>query len=112
MSAFIDRYVFPDGELLPPGFVLDAAERASFEVLDLHGLRPHYARTLHHWVERLERGRDRAIAAAGERAWRLWRVYMAGCARAFSSGRVGVYQVLLARRRPDGTHDAPEVRVV
>ncbi len=112
MTAFIDRYVFPDGELLPPGFVLDAAEHASFEVLDVHGLRPHYARTLRAWVRRLERGRDRAIAAAGERAWRLWRLYMAGCARAFSSGRVGVYQVLLARRRPDGTHDAPEVRVV
>ncbi len=112
MTAFIDRYVFPDGELVPPGFVLDAAERAAFEVLDVHGLRPHYARTLRAWVERLEAGRERAVAAAGERAWRLWRLYMAGCARAFSSGRVGVYQVLLARRRADGTHDAPEVRVV
>ncbi len=111
MTAFIDRYVFPDGELLPPGFVLDAAERASFEVLDVHGLRPHYARTLRAWVRRLEAGRERAVAAGGERAWRLWRLYMAGCARAFASGRVGVYQVLLARRRADGSHDAPEVRV-
>ncbi|HEY6101461.1 MAG TPA: cyclopropane-fatty-acyl-phospholipid synthase family protein, partial [Anaeromyxobacter sp.] len=69
--GFIDRYVFPDGELLPIGEVVAAAERAGFEVRDLESLREHYAETLAHWLGRLEARYDEAVSLAGERRARV-----------------------------------------
>lgn len=107
---FIDRYVFPDSECPPIGRIVDAAEKAGFEVLDVESLRPHYAATLRCWIANLERNRERAVAAAGEEAYRVWRLYMTGCARRFEAAGMTVHQELLSRCRADGTHDAPPTR--
>jgi cyclopropane-fatty-acyl-phospholipid synthase len=96
-SSFVSRYVFPDGELVPLAVTLEAAESAGLEVRDVEGLREHYALTLRHWVSNLERSREAAIAAAGEHAYRVWRLYMAGSAHAFAAGRLTIHQVLLAK---------------
>lgn len=109
-GEFIDRYVFPDGELVPLGAMVGAAERAGFQTVDVESLRPHYARTLRHWVSRLEGGHDEAAALVGEPTYRVWRLYMAASAHGFASGRLNLAQVLLARRRADGTIDAPPTR--
>lgn len=101
-GGFIDRYVFPDGELLPVGEVVSAAERAGFEVRDLESLREHYAETLAHWLARLEARYDRAVAIAGERRARVYRLYLASSAAGFRSGRISVFQLLLARRTAIG----------
>ncbi|HEX9048964.1 MAG TPA: cyclopropane-fatty-acyl-phospholipid synthase family protein [Anaeromyxobacter sp.] len=101
-GGFIWRYVFPDGELVPIAEVVAAAERAGFEVRDLESLREHYAETLAHWLARLEARYDEAVAIAGERRARLYRLYLAGSAVGFRLGRTSVYQLLLARRTPSG----------
>jgi cyclopropane-fatty-acyl-phospholipid synthase len=98
--SFSDHYVFPDGELLPLATTLRAAEAKGFEVRDVECLREHYVLTLGHWVRRLEARREEAVRAAGERAYRLWRLYMAGAAHKFRIGMNGVYQTLLVK--PDG----------
>jgi len=95
--SFSDHYVFPDGELLPISDTLSAAEANGFEVRDVESLREHYVITLRHWVRRLEARREEACRAAGEMAYRLWRLYMAGAAHKFRTGRNNVYQVLLAK---------------
>jgi cyclopropane-fatty-acyl-phospholipid synthase len=105
-GGFIWRYVFPDGELLPVSEVVAAAERAGFEVRDLESLREHYAETLAHWLARLEARFDEAVAIAGERRARLYRLYLAGSAVGFRLGRTSVYQLLLARRTPSGRAEA------
>jgi cyclopropane-fatty-acyl-phospholipid synthase len=107
---FIDRFVFPDGELIPVSEALAAAERAGFEVRDVENLREHYTRTLRHWVANLERNADRAIAAVGERAFRSWHLYMAGSAQGFRSGRMGLFQSLLAKPHADGSLTLPPTR--
>jgi cyclopropane-fatty-acyl-phospholipid synthase len=89
--------VFPDGELVPVERVIAPAERAGFEVRDLESLRLSYARTLRHWVANLQRNREAAVAASSEKAYRIWRVYMAGSAVAFEQGGVSVYQALLSK---------------
>ncbi len=99
-GAFIRKYVFPDGELIPVGEMLEAAERAGFEVRDVESLREHYALTLRHWVRRLEAKRDEALRQVDERTYRVWRLYMAGCAHAFTTARLSVHQSLLSK--PDG----------
>ena len=94
LTRFVNRYVFPDGELARVSDVGDAMEKAGFELLDLESLRRHYARTLRHWVRALETAREQAIAASSEAVWRLWRLYMAGSAWYFEQGSINVYQIL------------------
>jgi cyclopropane-fatty-acyl-phospholipid synthase len=108
--SFVDAYVFPDGELLTLAEMLGPAEAAGFEVRDVESLRPHYARTLRHWVARLEERWDDAVASAGETVARTWRLYMAGAAVGFEAAQLDVHQQLLALPRADGTHDAPPTR--
>lgn len=96
-GRFIQRYVFPDGELLPLSQVNVVAEQAGFEVRDVENLREHYARTLRHWVDRLETRRTEAIGLVGEAVYRTWRLYMAASAYGFACGRINVNQTLLAK---------------
>lgn len=102
-TRFINRYVFPGGELDTLGNVLREMERARFEVWDVEGLRPHYAKTLRHWVSRLEAARSEALRHVDEATYRVWRLYMAGCALHFEEGDVGIYQILASKRAPGAT---------
>ncbi|MGC8626763.1 MAG: class I SAM-dependent methyltransferase [Acidimicrobiales bacterium] len=93
-DSFIDRYVFPDGELIELGEVVTAMQLAGFEVLHVESLREHYGPTLRAWVANLERNWDKAVAAVGERRARTWQLYMAASALTFETARTSVHQVL------------------
>ncbi|GAB7042461.1 MULTISPECIES: class I SAM-dependent methyltransferase [Catenuloplanes] len=103
--TFINRYVFPDGELVPLPVTATLIENAGFEIRDVEALRPHYALTLRAWVTNLETHWDEAVTLAGAGRARVWRLYMAACALAFETDRLGVNQILAIRPLPDG-HDA------
>jgi cyclopropane-fatty-acyl-phospholipid synthase len=109
-TGFIERFVFPDGELVPISEALRIAEDSGFEVRDVENLREHYARTLRAWVANLERNRETAIAAGGIQSYRTWRLYMAGSAQGFASARMGIFQALLARPGAAGEVDLPATR--
>lgn len=102
-AEFIQRYVFPDGELAHVSKVLDAMGREKLECLDVENLRPHYAKTLWHWVERLEANQQQALEIVGEEKYRIWRAYMAGFAYAFEQGWDAIYQVVAAKPMEDGS---------
>jgi len=95
--SFTDRYVFPDGDLVPINTSLRAAELSGFEVRDVESLREHYGLTLHHWLERLEARAEDARRITDDTTYRIWRLYMAGAAHKFRSGCLNVYQTLLAK---------------
>jgi len=95
--SFVDKYVFPDGELIPLNATLRAAEECGFEVRDVESLREHYALTLNHWVRRLEAKAAEAKKIVKDVKYRIWRLYMAGSAHGFVSGRLNLYQVLLGK---------------
>jgi cyclopropane-fatty-acyl-phospholipid synthase len=95
--SFIDRYVFPDGELHEIGSVVSAMQRRGFEVRHVESLREHYALTLRAWVRNLESDWDRAVTLAGEGRARVWRLYMAACAVTFEDGMNQIHQVLAVR---------------
>lgn len=99
-TDFINRYVFPDGELDTVSNVQREMERAQFELWDVEGLRPHYALTLRHWVARLDAARDQALRYVDEATFRVWRLYMAGSALHFENGDIGIYQILASKREP------------
>jgi cyclopropane-fatty-acyl-phospholipid synthase len=109
-GQFIDRYVFPDGELLPAARVIGSAELAGFEVRDVESLREHYTQTLRHWVHNLESHHDEAVALVGEPTYRVWRLYMSASAYAFKTGRIGIIQSLLAKPHKDGRVELPRTR--
>lgn len=106
-ASFVDRYVFPDGELESVNEVNWVGERAGFEVRDVENLREHYARTLRYWVARLEAKRQEAVRIAGETAYRVWRLYMAGSAYHFERGQINIYQTLFAKPNADGSVQLP-----
>lgn len=95
--SFIDRYVFPDGELVPISTSLRQAELIGFEVRDVESLREHYALTLRHWVQRPEANSAQARRITDDTTYRIWRLFMAGSARGFRIGRMNLYQALLAK---------------
>ena len=97
-TEFINRYVFPDGQLDTVSNVQRAMERADFEIADVESLRPHYALTLRHWVARLEQNHERALQHVSESTYRIWRLYRTTCALEFESGEIGVYQILASKR--------------
>ncbi|MEV0241445.1 cyclopropane-fatty-acyl-phospholipid synthase family protein [Streptomyces sp. NPDC050674] len=107
VDAFIDSYVFPDGELQPIGSTVARLERAGFEVRDVEAIREHYALTLRHWVTRLEADWQRAVQLAGPGRARVWRLYMAASALAFERNHIGVNQVLAVRTPDSGASGMP-----
>jgi cyclopropane-fatty-acyl-phospholipid synthase len=107
--SFMDKYVFPDGELVPINVTLRAAEACGFEVRDAESLREHYALTLRRWVRRLEGRAPEARSIVGEITYRVWRLYMSGSAHAFANGRLNLYQVLLSKPE-DGDSQLPLTR--
>jgi cyclopropane-fatty-acyl-phospholipid synthase len=105
--SFINRYVFPDGELHEVGRVVSVMQSADFEVRHVESLREHYALTLRHWVANLESNWDEAVEEAGEARARVWRLYMAGSAVNFEAGRTQIHQVLAVPQSDDGTSGMP-----
>jgi cyclopropane-fatty-acyl-phospholipid synthase len=109
-GAFMDRYVFPDGDLVSLDMVIAAAESSGFDTRDVENLREHYAMTLRHWIRRLESSAEAIIGLVGERTYRTWRLYMSGCASRFATGRMALDQVLLAKPDPRGHVPLPLTR--
>jgi cyclopropane-fatty-acyl-phospholipid synthase len=95
--GFIDRYVFPDGELHEIGSVVSAIQANGFEVRHVESLREHYALTLRQWVRNLEAQWDEAEHLAGSARARIWQLYMAASALLFEAGRISVHQTLAVR---------------
>ncbi|MDW4901999.1 cyclopropane-fatty-acyl-phospholipid synthase family protein [Streptomyces californicus] len=107
IDAFIDAYVFPDGELAPLGRTLTLLEEAGFEARDVESLREHYALTLRRWVANLEQHWDRAVRATSPGRARVWRLYMAASALSFEHNQIGVNQILAVRPTDDGGSGMP-----
>ena len=109
-GEFIDRYVFPDGELPHLSLVLKAMAAAGFEVTDAESLRRHYARTCDAWAGALASHHQRAIQEAGEKRVRIWQIYLAGCAYGFAHGWMNVYQLLACKSAIAGDYPLPLTR--
>jgi cyclopropane-fatty-acyl-phospholipid synthase len=110
IDEFIDRYVFPDGELSPVGTTVSRLEEAGFEVRDVEALREHYGRTLRTWVANLEAHWKEAVAATSAGRARVWRLYMAASALSFERNHIGVNQVMAVRTDPVGRAGLPATR--
>lgn len=102
-AQFMGRYVFPRGELPHIGLVLQTLAEGGLEAYDVELLRRHYAQTLRHWAEGFEAHGETIRAMVGEKKYRIWRIYLAGCAHAFDTQKMSIYQVVCqkAARRSD-----------
>jgi cyclopropane-fatty-acyl-phospholipid synthase len=108
ITGFFNRYVFPDGELLGPGFILSAIHDNGFEVRHEENLREHYARTLTAWCANLDDHWQEAVEEVGEERARVWRLYMAGSRLGFEVNNIQLHQVLAVKL--DGTESHMPLR--
>jgi cyclopropane-fatty-acyl-phospholipid synthase len=106
-KSFINRYVFPDGELSGPAQVMTAMNTAGFEIRHEENLREHYALTLKHWCENLEAHWDEAVAEAGLGTARVWRLYMAVSRLGFDINMIELHQMLGVKLGPGGKSGMP-----
>ena len=95
--GFVQRYVFPDGELHEIGNLAHSMQTSGFEVRHIESLREHYARTLRCWGANLDDQWTRAATMVGEGRARVWKLYMAGSAVLFDTNRLQVHQVLAVK---------------
>jgi cyclopropane-fatty-acyl-phospholipid synthase len=106
-NGFINRYVFPDGELVPVGHLIDRMEDVGFEVRHEENLREHYALTLMHWSRNLDEHWDEAVAEVGEGKARVWRLYLAASRMGFARNMIQLHQVLAVVPDQDGGSGVP-----
>jgi cyclopropane-fatty-acyl-phospholipid synthase len=110
VGEFVEEYVFPGGQLAHVSRVIQGLGAEGLELIDAEGLREHYARTLWHWVDRLETHADVARREVGEEKFRIWRIYLAGSAHAFDRGWLSIFQLLVGKPLPDGRLPHPPTR--
>ena len=96
-GAFIEKYVFPQGELAHIGQVLKAVQQGQLEALDVENLRRHYARTCALWTDNFEANAVQLKSLAGEKRFRIWHVYLAGCSYAFEQDWISLYQIVCGK---------------
>jgi cyclopropane-fatty-acyl-phospholipid synthase len=106
-DGFINRYVFPDGELEPPGYLVSLMHDTGFEVRHEENLREHYAKTLTGWCANLDEHWDEAVAEVGQGTARVWRLYMAGSRLGFDRNQIQLHQVLGVRLGENGKSGMP-----
>ena len=109
-DAFIDKYVFPDGRLVPVGHIVSCAESVGFELRDIESLREHYVMTLKQWVRPLIEHEAEAVRVVGERIYRIWRLYLAAGQNSLSKGSVSLIQALLVKPDSNGASGIPLTR--
>ncbi|MGL5810033.1 MAG: class I SAM-dependent methyltransferase [Nocardioides sp.] len=106
-ASFIDRYIFPDGEITGSGVIVTALQNAGFEVRHAENLREHYALTCRAWSANLMTNWDECVAEAGAELAKIWGVFVAGSRLGFERNEVQLQQVLAVRPHPDGRSDYP-----
>jgi cyclopropane-fatty-acyl-phospholipid synthase len=106
-DGFIYRYVFPDGELEGPGYLMSLMHDAGFEVRHSENLREHYAQTLAAWCANLDAHWDEAVAEVGEGTARVWRLYMAGSRLGFERNQIQLHQMLGVKLAAGGVSGMP-----
>ncbi|MBL8217722.1 MAG: class I SAM-dependent methyltransferase [Bryobacterales bacterium] len=97
-GMFIAHNVFPGGEIVRLSDMITAAEKEGFAVLDVEGLRPHYAMTCRAWLQRLQANERTCRQLVDDRTLRTWEVYLAGCAVAFEEGGLDIHQILFGKQ--------------
>jgi cyclopropane-fatty-acyl-phospholipid synthase len=106
--GFINRYVFPDGELEGLGHIVSVLQDdGDFEIRHEENLREHYAKTLADWAANLEENWDECVAEAGERRARVWRLYIPGSQLAFERNEIQLHQVLAVKTDTAGHSGMP-----
>ena len=106
-TSFINRYVFPDGELSGPGHIMSTMNTAGFEIRHAENLREHYSLTLKHWCQNLEDHWDEAVEEAGLGTARVWRLYMAASRMGFDLNTIQLHQMLGVKLSPRGESGMP-----
>jgi cyclopropane-fatty-acyl-phospholipid synthase len=96
-AKFIQRKIFPGGQLRSPSVLCRYANAAGFRTKNVQSLQTHYARTLDYWAANLAANRDAAVALTSQETYDMYMHYLTGCADRYRSGKIDVVQILLEK---------------
>ena len=96
-DRWIDKYIFPNGDLPSIGQIGDAID-GLFVAEDMHNFGADYDKTLMAWCENFEAAWPRFADQMGERFFRMWRYYLLSCAGAFRARDIQLWQWVLSRK--------------
>jgi cyclopropane-fatty-acyl-phospholipid synthase len=99
--TFVNRYVFPDGQLETISHIQTLMELAEFEIIDVQSMRRHYVLTLKSWISQLVNQHEHALKHVSEATFRIWLSYMTASRLSFENGHLGLYQILVGHRTSD-----------
>jgi cyclopropane-fatty-acyl-phospholipid synthase len=104
---FIDRYIFPDGELTGSGRIITTMQDVGLEVRHEENLREHYALTLKAWSANLVAHWDDCVREVGIGTAKVWGIYLAGSRRGFEHNELQLHQVLAVKPEANGDAHFP-----
>ena len=96
-STWTRKRIFPGAYAPALGEVMQVFEPWDLSVLDVENLRPHYAKTLEHWLARFERSEQKISEMFSPEFMRTWRLYLAGAVAGFRVGTLQLFQIVFAR---------------
>ncbi|MGC8502571.1 class I SAM-dependent methyltransferase [Desulfurella sp.] len=95
------KYIFPGGYLPSLEELVKRIRKVKFYIIDIENLRPHYAKTIHHWIERFEKNIDKVQQLFDDKFVRMWRLYLNGAQASFTWGDTQLYQIVFSKGQID-----------
>lgn len=102
-DPWIDKYIFPNGELPSVGQVGDATEDL-FIVEDVHNFGADYDKTLMAWYANFQAAWPQFESELGERFYRMWEYYLLSCAGAFRARDIQLWQWVMSKNGVAGVY--------
>lgn len=107
-DPWIDRYIFPNGDL-PSITQIGEAIDGLFVTEDLHNFGADYDKTLMAWHHNFEEAWPRFKSRLGDRFYRMWRYYLLSCAGAFRARDIQLWQWVFTRNGLEGGYVRPDL---
>ncbi len=96
-NTWIKTYIFPGGYIPSPAEVMGTLPAFDLHLLHAESLRLHYAQTLDHWYQNFAQNSQAIQEKFGDRFYRMWELYLKGCAAAFRATGLDIYQLLCSK---------------
>jgi cyclopropane-fatty-acyl-phospholipid synthase len=97
-NSFLDKYMFPGGELLLNHNLIDHASDTGFELMSSENFRVHYIKTLKDWIDNMELKKDEILETVSEFVYRIYYIFFIGSLVSFKNQEISLFQNLFYKK--------------
>ncbi|MBU8848245.1 MAG: cyclopropane-fatty-acyl-phospholipid synthase family protein [Desulfobacterales bacterium] len=102
-NSFLDKYMFPGGELMFEHDLVKLASSSGFELLNAENFRTHYIKTLNDWIVRMEKRKDKLLKIVSDKVYRIYYVFFIGSLISFRQKEISLFQNLFYKTDTDNS---------